>query len=194
MAANEIRIIGGKWKRRKLRFRPNHELRPTLGRVRETLGNWLRQDWLDANCLDLFAGSGALGIEALSLGAAHVSFVERNRRHAQNLQRTLTDFGVEVGSDLAKPGAQVITSDAQLYLSRDPSGSVRHWNLVFLDPPFDSPLLERSLSALVGHPQLADNALVYYECQRDQNPDFSAWELNRHAVAGDTQFGLLARP
>ena len=86
MANNEVRIIGGQWKGRKLRFPARPELRPTLGRVRETLFNWLAPVVSDSSCLDLFAGSGALGFEALSRGAAEVTFVERDRKAASALQ------------------------------------------------------------------------------------------------------------
>ena len=86
MANNEVRIIGGQWRGRKLRFPDRPDLRPTLGRVRETLFNWLAPDIHGAHCLDLYAGSGALGFEALSRGAAEVTFVERDRKAASALQ------------------------------------------------------------------------------------------------------------
>ncbi|MEN9806994.1 MAG: hypothetical protein RL756_1514, partial [Pseudomonadota bacterium] len=83
MATNEVRIIGGKFRGRKLRFPDAPGLRPTLGRSRETLFNWLVGDIVDARCLDLFAGSGALGFEALSRGARRVTFVEQSRAVAE---------------------------------------------------------------------------------------------------------------
>ena len=96
MASNEVRIIGGLWRGRKLRFAATRGLRPTLGRVRETLFNWLAGEIRGARCLDLYAGSGALGLEALSRGAAEVTFVERNRKAAASLSANLA--ALEVGN------------------------------------------------------------------------------------------------
>ena len=92
MARNEVRIIGGKWKGRKLSFAASKTLRPTLGRVRETLFNWLMADVEDARCLDLFAGSGALGFEALSRGAREVTFVDNNHHAATALRNNEMEF------------------------------------------------------------------------------------------------------
>ena len=133
---NRVRIIGGEWRSRLVRFPPSAELRPTPDRVRETLFNWLGQrlDGLDA--LDLFAGSGALGFEALSRGAARVVMVERDRRVADGLR--------EAARELDARGADVVVGDALAFLARD-TGS---YDVVFVDPPYASDIALRALAAL----------------------------------------------
>ena len=128
--SREVRIIGGKWKGRKIRFRGNSTLRPTPGRTRETLFNWLRPHIEGAHCLDLFAGSGVLGFEALSQGAAFVSFVEKNR----TTLGTLNDVAglLDCGAAASFHGL-----DARRYLRTLREGT--SFDLTFLDPPFDHP-------------------------------------------------------
>ena len=173
MAANEIRIIGGKWKRRKLRFHPVADLRPTLGRARETMANWLQLELPGATVLDLFAGSGALGLEALSRGANHATFVETNKRQAQNLAKTLTELDAS--------GA-VVNSSAKQFLQANPD---TRWDLIFLDPPFAGSMLEETLQLLATGNRLQPEGLIYYECQRGQLPDLAQWHLHRQAKAGE---------
>src|SRR4051812_13761804 len=119
-----LRIIGGTWRGRRLRFPPQEEIRPTPDRVRETLFNWLGTHVVGARCLDLFAGSGALGLEALSRGAAHVTFVERDAVAARELRARLTEWGAV--------GAQVEQMEAMRFLG----GTPQPFEIVFLDPPF----------------------------------------------------------
>ena len=123
--AQQVRIIGGKWKGRKLRFSGDAGLRPTPGRMRETLFNWLRAEITDMRCLDAFAGSGALGFEALSQGAARVVFVEQNPRTVRSLQDTVRELQAE-------EQASVVKGDLLRYLRQ----TGESFDLVFLDPPF----------------------------------------------------------
>lgn len=122
--ARQLRIIGGTWRGRRFRFPPLPEIRPTPDRVRETLFNWLGSQVSGARCLDLFAGSGALGLEALSRGAAEVVFVERDRTAARELAARLAEWGAK--------GARVEQRDALQFLH----GAARPFDIVFLDPPF----------------------------------------------------------
>ena len=124
--SQEVRIIGGKWKGRKLRFQSAPSLRPTLGRLRETLFNWLRPDLCDARCLDLFAGSGILGFEALSQGAGHVDFVDQNRSTCSQLSQHINLLECQADS-------QVFCRKALAYLNNTETA----WDIVFLDPPYD---------------------------------------------------------
>jgi len=181
MAKNEVRIIGGKWKGRKLKFPQVPGLRPSLGRCRETLFNWLAPEIHDARCLDLFAGSGALGFEALSRGAASVVFVERNRAAAAALRNN--------AALIEANGVEVVSQDAFRYLAR----SSASFGLVLLDPPFDTQLLERALATLAEGRHLADGAQVYFETGPRQPLRHPGYELIRESRAGDAHFGLLAR-
>ena len=176
MAKNEVRIISGKWKGRKLRFADRPNLRPTLGRARETLFNWLAADISSARCLDLFAGSGALGFEAASRGAEHVTFVEPDRAAAKALKANI--------ALLDASSLSVATTDAKRFLREADD----RWDIVFLDPPFDTPLLDEALALLPAH--LAPQALVYWESRVPLEPP-EGFERAKNNRAGDAHFGLL---
>ncbi len=182
MASNEVRIIGGKWRGRKLVFPDQPGLRPTLGRARETLFNWLRSEIEGSHCLDLYAGSGALGFEALSRGAASVTFVESSRRAARSLKENAARLGAE--------GATVICAPAERLLRR----ASQTWDIVFLDPPFEHVSLTRALQAVRAAGVLAEHGVVYVEAPARVALPTEGWRLVKHARAGDTQFGLLASP
>lgn len=181
MAGNEVRIIGGKWRGRKLRFPAVPGLRPTLGRARETLFNWLAPELPDARCLDLFAGSGALGFEALSRGAGAVTFVESDRKVAQALK--------DNAELLDASSAQLFTVDAKRFLTRAQPG----WHIIFLDPPFASDAFGYALELIAEHNLLHPDGLVYFERPRRQAfAETGHWRVYRDSHAGDTRFGLLS--
>lgn len=184
MASNEVRIIGGKWRGRKLVFPDRDHLRPTLGRVRETLFNWLRNDLDDARCLDLFAGSGALGFEALSRGAAEVTFVDSDRRAVRALMDNARRL--EAGGQV-----QIVCAPAERFLKRE-AGAV--WDLIFLDPPFASTSLTAVLTLIRTSQILREEGLIYVEAPRREPLPDADWTRLKHATAGDAQFGLLAAP
>jgi 16S rRNA (guanine966-N2)-methyltransferase len=177
-----LRIIGGTWRGRKLRFPASAAIRPTPDRVRETLFNWLGTAIPDARCLDLFAGSGALGLEALSRGAAHVTFVERDAAAAHALRERLAEWQAR--------NARVERADALRYLA----GAARPFDIVFLDPPFASKLLDRAAVLLEERHWLAPGARIYVECAaRDGPPPLPAsWQLLKAKQAGEVGYHLLA--
>ena len=182
-SARVLRIIGGRWRGRKLRFPASADIRPTPDRVRETLFNWLAAVPRGAACLDLFAGSGALGLEALSRGAGDVTFVEQDAAAASELSARLTEWQAE--------NARVVRADALLYLT----GTARPFDIVFLDPPFDSPLLERTATLLQSQPWLQTGALIYVECRaRAGLPSLPpTWRLLREKRAGEVGYHLFAQ-
>jgi 16S rRNA (guanine966-N2)-methyltransferase len=151
--ARVLRIIGGTWRGRKLRFPAAAEIRPTPDRVRETLFNWLGSRTPAARCLDLFAGSGALGLEALSRGAAHVTFVERDAVAAQGLRARLIEWQAQ--------DARVEHQDALKFLA----GAAQPFDIAFLDPPFGagSGLLAQAAQRLAQGDWLRPEALIYVE-------------------------------
>jgi len=159
MAANEVRIISGKWKGRKLSFPSAPALRPSLGRVRETLFNWLRAEVAGRRCLDLYAGSGALGFEALSRGAAEVTFVDRDPKVIKALQAN--------AARLNAGGCIIVRSSARKFLAR----AVQPWDIVFLDPPFAEGDLEPTLDALRQRNLVSQDGLVYFEASRRLQPE-----------------------
>jgi 16S rRNA (guanine966-N2)-methyltransferase len=178
-----LRIIGGTWRGRKLRFPPSPEIRPTPDRVRETLFNWLGSRLPGARCLDLFAGSGALGLESLSRGAAQVTFVERDGAAARELRARLTEWGAS--------GAEVEHNDALRFLG----GAGRPFDIVFLDPPFDSDFAQLAAERLETGGWLAPGALIYVECAARTGlpPLPPGWTTTKAKQAGEVGYHLLTR-
>ena len=180
---NQLRIIGGRWRGRRLLFPDVEGLRPTPDRVRETLFNWLAPSIEGARCLDLFAGSGALGIEALSRGAAEVVLVERQPRAVRQLRQNLAQLGAAA--------AQVISADVLVWLG----GPSRPFDVVFLDPPFGTGLLAPVCMALEQKGWLANGARIYLEAARD-TPKLELpenWQVVRDKTAGQVSYRLAVR-
>jgi 16S rRNA (guanine966-N2)-methyltransferase len=181
-ATSRLRIIGGQWRGRKLVFAPAPGLRPTPDRVRETLFNWLAPFVHGARCVDLFAGSGALGLEALSRGAAYCDFVDASEGAVRQIEAHLATLGAgEKGRCHAIPALQ--------FLQRAASG----YDIVFIDPPFDSDLLARACALLAGRQLLNEGALVYTESAAEGGPPLvpPGWNLHREKRAGGVGFRLF---
>jgi 16S rRNA (guanine966-N2)-methyltransferase len=174
--AGALRIIGGKYRSRRLRVPARPGLRPTPDRVRETLFNWLGQDLTDLACLDLFAGSGALGFEAASRGAALVAMVEKDRVALAELERNRAALGAAQ--------VEIHGGDASAFLARQ---GVR-FDVVFLDPPFRQNALPALLDALPARLQPA--ARVYLEADAPVATELPWTELKR-ARAGQVSYQLL---
>ncbi len=180
--SGRIRIIGGSLRNSRLDVPDLPGLRPTAERVRETLFNWLAPIIDGARCLDLCAGTGALGIEALSRGAADVQFVERDARAAQALRDNLVR--------LKTTGAQVAVLDADQFLQ----GAAQAQDLVFLDPPFALALWPALAQRLEQGGWLAAQAWIYVESPRAEVPVLpSNWRLHREGHAGEVRFALYRR-
>ncbi|HUL57542.1 MAG TPA: 16S rRNA (guanine(966)-N(2))-methyltransferase RsmD [Usitatibacter sp.] len=174
-ARNRVRIVGGRWRSRVIRFPPAEQLRPTPDRVRETLFNWLGQRLDGLACLDLFAGSGALGFEALSRGAARVVLVEGDRAVAAALRQSAKLLGAK--------DAEVVVGDAISYLDR----CAERFDVVFLDPPYASDLALRAIERL--EPRLNPGARVYLESAGGAEPP-APWHALRQDRAGTVRYGL----
>ena len=182
-APREVRIIGGQWKRSKLPVGDAPGLRPTPDRVRETLFNWLGQNLAGWRCLDAFAGSGALGFEAASRGAAEVVLIERERRLAVALNA--------VKERLKATTLRVENADALAWMARCPAAA---FELVFLDPPFDAGLLEPALAA--ASRLIAPTGLVYAELAAPLSAETLlplGLVIHRQGRAGAVHFHLLRR-
>jgi len=175
-----VRIIGGTWRGRRLPVLQQPGLRPTGDRQREMLFNWLQGAVSGAKCLDLFAGSGALGFEALSRGAERLQAVELTRQAAQQLRENAALLGAQ---------AAVAHSDWEAFLATDK----QQYSLVFLDPPFAEQLLPRVLPLLEG--RLADEAYIYVEDDSaHQPPEWpQGWELLKEKTSGGTVSRLFRR-
>lgn len=180
---NQLRVIGGQWRGRRLSFPDLPGLRPTPDRVRETLFNWLAPVLPGARCLDLFAGSGALGIEALSRGAAEVVFVERHPLAVNTLRDQLKQLDAQ--------NAHVEQADALVWLNQPNTP----FEIVLLDPPFGADLLESTCMALEKGGWLAATAWIYLEAEMDlKSPSWpSGWTLHREKTAGAVSYRLVRR-
>jgi 16S rRNA (guanine966-N2)-methyltransferase len=181
MKTSQVRIIGGDWRGRKLEFPVSvQQLRPTPGRIRETLFNWLSYSVAGARCLDLYAGSGALGAEALSRGAAEVTFVESDHKSARLLEKNLQ----RLGSD-----SKVFNMDARRFVRQVDE----QWDIVFLDPPYRHGMLLQILRLLHEHERLAEKALIYIEAERELGEIKlpSGWRYIKNKKAGQIEYFLV---
>jgi 16S rRNA (guanine966-N2)-methyltransferase len=184
MLKNQIRIIGGQWRSRQISFYDAPGLRPTPGRVRETLFNWLQYDIPSSRCLDLYAGSGALGFEAASRGAKSVVQVENNPDACRALKESVLK--------LAATQVKIVQSDVCRYLS----GDAEAFDIVFLDPPFGLSLTVQSCRWLEDKGWLSQHAKIYVEAESklkfmDELP--KNWRLLKSKAAGEVGFYLLEK-
>jgi 16S rRNA (guanine966-N2)-methyltransferase len=174
----DFRIIGGAWRRRRFDFVTDRDVRPSPDRVRETLFNWLAPVIAEARCLDLFAGSGALGLEALSRGAAQVLFVDREPSVIERIRAHLATLG-------ALPRARLLQVEAAHYLRQ----GGEPFDIVFLDPPFRQGLVPLLLPQLV--PRLAARHWVYIETESPAPALPAGWEKLKSGRAGQVSFALV---
>ena len=176
---NQVRIISGQWRGRRISFADVPGLRPTGDRVRETLFNWLQAGITGAACLDLFAGSGALGLEAASRGAGHVVLVEQDARVCRQLRGSL--------EALQTARVTLVEQDALAYLAAAP----RPFDIVFVDPPFGEehvPAVARALQS----GWLAQDARIYVEQPADARTASLPWRLLKHKTQGNVLISLYA--
>jgi len=181
--AGQIRIIGGQWRGRKLPVPDSPGLRPTTDRVRETLFNWLAPSMVDATVLDCFAGSGALGLEALSRYASRATLLEMDRNVSQQLQKNLVT--------LKANNAKVVNTNTLNFLAQPGEPHT----IVFVDPPFRKGLLDETLALLESNDWLADEALIYVESEVENGMPAvpASWSLHREKVAGQVAYRLFSR-
>lgn len=186
MLKNQIRIIGGEWRSRQINFYDAPDLRPTPSRVRETLFNWLQMDIPGSRCLDLFAGSGALGFEAASRGAKSVVQVEQDSMAC----RALHENAIKLNANQIK----IIHSDVFRFLGAD---NAEPFDIVFLDPPFGKKLAVQTCQWLEDKAWLSRHAKIYLETENGNKSleNMPAnWQLLKSKTAGDVNYRLFSRP
>jgi 16S rRNA (guanine966-N2)-methyltransferase len=178
-ADSQLRIIGGNWRGRKISFTSFAEIRPTPDRIRETLFAWLQPDIHGSHCLDLYSGSGILGVEALSRGAAHVTLVEKSRKTCDQLAATMRSL------DVSSEYFTIVNNSADAFLS---TADGARQDIIFVDPPFDStelqtiqPLIPRVLTA---------GGYVYVESGDQQPAHFAGLNRYRNKKAGKVSYAL----
>lgn len=180
---NKVRIIGGRWRRHLLRFPDNDELRPTHDRVRETVFNWLSNEIEGASCLDLFAGSGALGFEALSRGALKVVMIDSSSEAVSALKSNADTLGV-MNCDIIQG----------VFPSNLPHFRQHSFDIIFLDPPYNKGLIEESIQWILKTECLKDQALVYIEAERAVDLDLlpDQFDIQRHKKTRTLQYALFS--
>ena len=176
------RIIGGSLRGSKLPFKENRSIRPTEGKTKETLFNWLLNDLEGKTCLDMFAGTGSLGIEALSRGAKEVVFVEKQKILADSLKANLKRLKIYNSSQVLNANAFSIDFDNLPY----------KFDILFIDPPFRENLIQRSLDFVKSSNLLTPKALIYLECETELELVELTQDLNllKKSKGGQTQYCL----
>ena len=180
--SQSVRLIGGRWRGRKITFPEINDLRPTLGKTRETLFNWLRAEIAGTKCLDLCAGSGALGIEALSQGAGEVVLVESERTIFRMLEKNVSALG--------EPTCQVIMTNALAYLS----ALSEPFDIIFLDPPYAKPELLGNCLELIARQKLVSKYVYLESNQAELIEEISSahgFEIDRKTSGGSTFSALI---
>ena len=176
-----IRIIGGRYRGKKIPFPDSDGLRPTPDRVRETLFNWIMNDIQNARCLDAFSGSGALGLEAFSRGAFEVCCIENNRMVFNHLKPIISSFNAT--------NLYVLNTDACEFIRQ----TKKIFDIVFLDPPFSSDLFERCLNDLSHSPSLVLGGLAYVESPHEIAVNPLQWGILKQKKAGLVYYALLRK-
>ena len=177
-----VKIIGGKYRGKNISFLDAKDLRPTPNRVKETLFNWLMHDIQGARCLDAFAGSGALGFEALSRGAAEVTFIDASPATCALLKQNAS--ALSGASGWAVHCMNTLTHLKQVKLP---------YQIIFLDPPFSSDLLSRSLTLLETTTCLTEKGLIYIESEHEVHVNSNYWFKRQHKKAGQVHYALYEK-
>ena len=177
-----FRIISGEYKGRKFEFMPSLDLRPTPDRLRETLFNWLGQSIDGKTCLDLFAGTGSLGLESLSRGADKIVFVEKNSNHIDKIKEYIESLK-------AKGDISVIHDDVLTWLDETND----NFDLIFVDPPFHKELAEKVLAKIRTNSLLANLGNIYLEVEKELDLNFlnGFWEVIKETKSGKKKYLLL---
>ena len=176
------RIIAGNYKGTKLSFKPNKNLRPTESKTKETLFNWLLNDLHEKKCLDMFAGTGALGLEALSRGASEVVFFEKQKNLCNSLEGVVKKLGI-------KNKCKIINANSTTF---DFTILNNEFDLIFLDPPFYENLIQKSLDTIFKNELLTKKGLIYIECEKDLELESIETNLSqlKQAKGGETKYYL----
>ena len=176
-----IRIIGGTYRGKKIQFPDSEGLRPTPDRVRETLFNWLMHDITNARCLDAFAGSGALGLEAFSRGAREVVFLEQVPKVYAKLKQNIESF--------SNPKLHLKQTNALEFLNQ----SHEPFDVIFLDPPFAKGWVPVCLDRIASHQLITERGLIYTESAQPIEPESMHWDVVKNKKAGQVYYSLLQR-
>ena len=186
MEKGKIRIIGGKWKGKKISFEINSKLRPTPDRAKEMIFNWLGNDLRNYNCLDIFAGTGAMGLESLSRGAKKVDFIEKDVRASQILKKNLIDMTDRITFNIFNESYE------SWFKKNDSKFS---YDLIFIDPPFEKNFIEKVFNFIEEKKIYRLNTVFYLEAEKKINLDFllADYEIFKEKTMGRKSYRLLRK-
>ena len=186
MSKGKIRMIGGKWKGKKISFTLHKDIRPTPDKAKETLFNWLGQNLNQFSCLDLFAGTGAMGLESLSRNAEKVIFVEKNKYLVDGLIKTISELECE-------DDTEVFNQDCVKWLkSNSPKNP---FDLIFVDPPFNKSYAKKVFDEIERNNFLVENSIVYLECEKSLDVSFleDSFTIFKEKSYGEKSYRLLRK-
>lgn len=191
----QLRIIAGKWRHRKISFYAQAGARPTLDRIRETVFNWLTPYITHANCLDLFAGSGILGLEALSRGAKSACFIDNQPQNIKFIQTALSQLQNSENCDDTNSTAYYKSLQIPKGLDNLPVTAAENnqFEIIFIDPPYHTDLLQQSLDRILQLKLLAPNGVIYFEAGKQDEIIFDHWETLKHKKTKSLQYGLITQ-
>lgn len=180
---SQLRIIAGKYKGRRISFKPNSSLRPSTNRSKETLFNWLMVDIEGSICLDMFAGTGSLGIEAISRGAELVVFCEKNNKNFFDLKKNISNLDCLEKSKLLN----IDSLDEEKEIPHGP------YDIVFLDPPFRKNLINLALKKLESQALIKADTLIYVEREKKNDELSDHWKEIKHKIEGEKRYSLIIK-
>ncbi|VAX01558.1 16S rRNA (guanine(966)-N(2))-methyltransferase [hydrothermal vent metagenome] len=186
-AASQVRIIAGRWRARKISFATHLSIRPTPDRVRETVFNWLAPYVINSRCLDLFAGSGVLGFEALSRGASEMVFVDSEKTIITQLRAQHQILNIDAESTISR--VEYLHTDANAYLSTQQNA----YDVIFLDPPYQKNKIPVIIEQLIKNALLNNNGIIYIEMAKDEIfPELpNDWKLIKHKIMSQVACYLI---
>ena len=186
MAKRQVttKIIGGKFKGTKLPFKPTKTLRPTESKTKETLFNWLFNDLDKTKCLDMFSGTGSLGFEALSRGATHITFIEKQKGLCESMDTLAKKLNI-------KSQVKIINANA---MALDFESINESYDLIFLDPPFNEGLVKKALDIISKYNLLKECGCLYIECEKDLDVESISTDFSKlkESKSGEAKYYLYA--
>tara|TARA_Y100000590_G_scaffold122407_1_gene140090 strand:+ start:13988 stop:14557 length:570 start_codon:yes stop_codon:yes gene_type:complete len=184
--SSNVRIVAGKFKGLKIPFKASRYIRPTTNRTKETIFSWLVKDIKGSKCLDMFAGTGSLGIEAISRGADFVFFAEKNRKMCEELYKTIIKLKINHKTEILTVDSMKFPFEKKI---------IEPLDIIFVDPPFRLNLLKKSLDLINQKNLITSKTIVCCEIEKEKEPEdiLSGWDMIKSKVAGQSRFCLLQK-
>ena len=183
---SNVRIVAGKFKGLKIPFKASRYIRPTTNRTKETIFSWLHNEIKNSSCLDMFAGTGSLGLEAISRGASFVYFAEKNRKMCEELYKTIVKLNIRKQCEVMAVDSLKFPFEKKIEKPLD---------IVFIDPPFRLNYLKKSFSLIVEKELITEDSIICTEVEKEKEVEeiFDGWKLIKSKIAGQSRYCLLQK-